>query len=44
MVFDGLGTVFNALGAISDIFGMDFDGFGDQRSLWRLREQIFSYV
>ena len=35
------GMVFDALGAISDIFGMDFDGFGDQRSLWRLREQNF---
>ena len=35
------GTVFNALGTVSDGFWMDFVVFGDQRSLWGLREQIF---
>ena len=36
--------VWDALGAISDRFGMDFGSFGDQRSLRMLREQIFQYV
>ena len=38
MVWGWSGGVFNALGAISDRVGMDF---GDQRPLWRPREQIF---
>ena len=52
MVSDGLGMVFDGLGRVwgqflmlwarfFDGFWMDVVVFGDQRSLWRLREQGF---